>query len=233
MITKRAYPWIGRQTWREILFLHWHVAPDVVQPLVPAPFVLDTFDDQAWISIVVFQAEQSVPRGLPTTFAYRGVTQINVRTYVFNPINAERGVYFLSLHVNSFLAIAGAKLLYSLPFHYAETMKKHKGQNICLHTVKNEKTLFTGTYHIKKSKINTDLTAFLTERYCIWNIHRNKIVKIPIMHSRWNHYETVTTIQENKLVPPFIQNVENEFAHFAYEKHSHLYPYETHGFIAE
>src|SRR5699024_8312268 len=112
MITKRKYPYVAEQLWTDVLFLHWPVSPQVIRSFVPKPLQINTFDGNAWVSIVVFQAKNSHVRGLPTWTSFPSVTQINVRTYVSCPQHIERGVYFFSLHVNHFLAVLGARNLY-------------------------------------------------------------------------------------------------------------------------
>src|SRR5690625_1229799 len=101
MITKRQYPWLAVQDWYNILFMHWPVPVEKIKPFVPQVFVIDTFAQSAWISIVIFQAKNSRLRSLPKQLAFPPVTQINVRTYVTSPTSQEQGVYFLNLHVKS------------------------------------------------------------------------------------------------------------------------------------
>src|SRR5690625_3405114 len=120
LITKRKYPWLGEQTWHDILFLHWKVEPETIRAFVPKPFVLDSFEGDTWISVVVFQAKNSLVRGMPNWTSFTPVTQINARTYVYHSENHERGVYFFALRVDSLLAAVGARTLFGLPFHQTE-----------------------------------------------------------------------------------------------------------------
>jgi uncharacterized protein len=46
------YPWMMRMTWSELLFAHWPVDPEVVNPLLPAGLTLDKYDGQAWVGVV-------------------------------------------------------------------------------------------------------------------------------------------------------------------------------------
>lgn len=39
----------GTQRWRELLFMHWAVPPEVMRPLLPAGMELDLWDGQAWV----------------------------------------------------------------------------------------------------------------------------------------------------------------------------------------
>src|SRR5690625_7452431 len=121
MITKRKYSWIGEQTWSHILFLHWSVPKEKLQQLIPEPFVIDTFNNKARISIVVFHANKSIVRYFPNWSSFAPVTHINVRRYVRNPSDIKCVVVFFALHVNSLIVTLTARLFYRLPFHDGTT----------------------------------------------------------------------------------------------------------------
>ena len=42
------------QTWKDLLFAHWSVAPPTLRDVVPAQLPLDTFDGRAWIGVTPF-----------------------------------------------------------------------------------------------------------------------------------------------------------------------------------
>ncbi len=96
MITKRKFPWFGKQLWEDIFFVHWRVPPDSLKPYVPKPFELDLFDGAAWISAVCFQAKKNRVRHIPLDLMRPGY-QLNVRTYVDVAEKQEKGVYFFRL----------------------------------------------------------------------------------------------------------------------------------------
>jgi|SRR5690625_160250 len=231
MITKRKYSWIGEQTWSHILFLHWSVPKEKLQQLIPEPFVIDTFNNKAWISIVVFHANKSIVRYFPNWTSFPPVTQINVRTYVRNPSHVERGVFFFALHVNSLLATLGARLFYGLPFHHVSNEWNKQKNEIEVCSSFRENKLFQARYRARSDKAENDLTSFLTERYCIWNLHGERIVKIPILHSIWdNLYDVDVTLYNNQLLPFPKENLFDFHAQYSPYKRSLLFPYETFGF---
>src|SRR5690625_2094052 len=233
MITKRKYPWAGKQTWSNILFLHWPVQPDVIRPFVPEPFLIDTYDNKALISIVVFKAEQSLLRFMPKWTAYRPVIQINVRTYVKNQ-SAERGVFFFALHANSLLAVLGARSLFGLPFTFACNKWQLENQKVCVNSMDEHQSLFSVQFKPQKKKIQNELASFLTERYCIWNTYGNRIIKIPILHQHWKLNEVDVLLEQNDLFS-FLNNdynyTSNLIAHYSPTQHAMLFPYETNGLI--
>src|SRR2546422_2796482 len=39
-------------TWKPALFFHYRIEPQIVRPLLPAGFSLETFDGSSWITLV-------------------------------------------------------------------------------------------------------------------------------------------------------------------------------------
>src|SRR3954465_9756603 len=58
-------PWVMGQTWENLLFAHWPVAPARLHDLAPAALDLDLRDGTAWLSITPFQVRGTRPRGAP------------------------------------------------------------------------------------------------------------------------------------------------------------------------
>jgi uncharacterized protein YqjF (DUF2071 family) len=111
-----ARPWLMRQTWRQLLFAHWPVAPAAMRPLIPPQLELETFGGDAWVGVVPFELSGLSARRAP----YRlGLTfpELNVRTYV--TLQDRPGVWFFSLDAASLLAVRGARTTYHLPYYWA------------------------------------------------------------------------------------------------------------------
>ncbi len=224
-ISKRKYPWIGEQTWTNTLFLHWKIPVETIRSFVPSNFVIDTFEGTAWISIVVFNAKDSLMRAMPRWTSFPSVTQINLRTYVYHPESAERGVYFFSLRINSLLAAIVAKKAYGLPFSNVTNMYEQIGATSFVSSWTEGNKFFSIQYTPEDNCMNDSLAIFLTERYCIWNIHQNRTIKIPIRHSHWDLQQVQVKIDKNKLLPFITES--NFIAHYSPFKHALLYPFET------
>lgn len=236
MERERRWPWIAQQEWRDVLFLHWPVSADKLRPLIPAPFELDTFDDKAWISIVLFQARNSRLRGMPRLFSYPNFLQVNVRTYV--TFNDEPGVYFLSIEANRFLVVKGAKNVLGLPYQQA-TMQLRKDKKKLLFESKrrNPKTDLTHIYaSYEPSMVDVPsyrgtLPFWLTERYCLWMKKGKKIIKGRLSHERWNlHAASIDT--ELTGYPSLFSLPCDEvdpLVHYAASIHAHLHPFEQKG----
>ena len=113
-----AEPAILRQRWRDLLFLHWAVDPDVLRPLVPSRLGLDLFGGRAWVALTPFRLTGVRPRLLPPVPPLSRFGEVNVRTYVHLD-GRDPGVWFFSLDASSRLAAMAARLTYRLPYHTA------------------------------------------------------------------------------------------------------------------
>ena len=53
------------QTWAKLLFVHWPVAAELLQPLIASGLRLDTFEGQAWVSVSPFTMWRMRPSSFP------------------------------------------------------------------------------------------------------------------------------------------------------------------------
>ncbi|SFI10186.1 YqjF family protein [Planctomicrobium piriforme] len=109
---------VMRQSWRNLLFLHWRIEPAVIQRLLPAGLTVDVFDGSAWIGIVPFQMRKIRPVWSPSVPWISNFLELNVRTYAVDR-NGTPGVWFFSLDANRWLAVQVARSWFHLPYHWA------------------------------------------------------------------------------------------------------------------
>ena len=64
-------PWIWRQRWCDLLFAHWPVATENLQPLVHPALEVQEFDGTSWVGVVPFRMEDVMLRGLPGIPGFR------------------------------------------------------------------------------------------------------------------------------------------------------------------
>jgi uncharacterized protein YqjF (DUF2071 family) len=118
----------GHQRWRDLLFVHWPILAETLRPLVPRPLEIDSFDGQAYISLIPFVIADSRPAGALRALASRFL-EVNLRTYVRYP-GSEPGIYFFSLEASSWLAVAAARLMFGLPYFAADMSLRRAGPRI-------------------------------------------------------------------------------------------------------
>jgi len=104
------------QNWRDLLFAHWPIRPEILRPMLPMGLTLDTFAGEALLGVVPFDiallAPCNAPRGLRLSFL-----ELNVRTYV--TVDDKPGVWFFSLDAASPTAVRLARATSHLPYYRA------------------------------------------------------------------------------------------------------------------
>jgi uncharacterized protein YqjF (DUF2071 family) len=119
----------GTQLWRDLLFLHWTLRPDVLRRALSLPQGVDLhlFDDQAWVGIVAFGMEGVRPTTWwPQVLGLRFL-ETNLRTYV-SYRGGPPAVWFLSLETESGLAVHGARISWGLPYYKADMTYGREGR---------------------------------------------------------------------------------------------------------
>jgi uncharacterized protein YqjF (DUF2071 family) len=109
---------VMKQTWSDLLFLHWHVAESDLRPLVPSGLDIDTFEGRAWVGLVPFTVSGARVRFMPPLPFVSSFHEVNVRTYVHRH-GRDPGVWFFSLDASNALVVEAAKRLYKLPYRSA------------------------------------------------------------------------------------------------------------------
>ncbi|MBM3818219.1 MAG: DUF2071 domain-containing protein [Acidimicrobiia bacterium] len=117
-------PWIMTQSWHDLLFAHWPVAPDTLRELVPPGLELELFDRRAWLGVIPFHMSNVAPRGVPSLPWVSAFPELNVRTYV--RVGDKPGIYFFSLDPGNPLAVMVARALFHLPYFSAVMDVEHR-----------------------------------------------------------------------------------------------------------
>jgi uncharacterized protein YqjF (DUF2071 family) len=190
-IRARAGGWpIMRQHWGKLLFMHWPIPADLIRPLIPARLSVDTFDGSAWIGVVPFTMWGVRPVLTPPVPGLSAFHELNVRTYVH--LDGVPGVWFFSLDAESALAVWGARTFFHLPYFNARMSLKQQERTI-LYTSRRSHAVappaeFDATWIIKDGLSASrpgSLTFFLTERYCLYAAHRERLFRCRIFHPPW------------------------------------------------
>jgi uncharacterized protein YqjF (DUF2071 family) len=196
-------PWIMKQTWHDLLFAHWPLAPDQVRPLIPQKLKLDTFEGRAWVGVIPFWMSGIRGRGVPPLPGLSRFPELNVRAYV--TYEGKPGVYFFSLDATNRPAVWAARKFFRLPYFAAE-MSSHEQDGIIHYSSWRKRKRrgmsadFRGTYQpvasVRLSEMNS-LEYFLTERYCLYTVHAGNVHRCDIHHLPWPLQNAQATIEVN------------------------------------
>jgi len=178
------------QCWGKLLFIHWAIDADLLRPLIPSELSIDTFDGKAWIGVVPFTMwgiRASFLPAIPRTSAFH---ELNVRTYVHH--QGVPGVWFLSLDAANKLAVWGARQFYYLPYFNAQMSLEQDGRSIKYNSVRQGRrgapaelnASWTIGEALPTASAET-IEFFLTERYCLYSHHRERLYRSRIFHPPW------------------------------------------------
>jgi uncharacterized protein YqjF (DUF2071 family) len=181
--------WSMKQTWHDLLFAHWPLAPESIRPLVPQELELDLHDGEAYVAVAPFW--MSGIRGRlapPLPFLYK-FCELNVRTYV--RYKGVPGVYFFSLDAASLPAVVGARMTFKLPYLHAAMLIRSSGESFEYSSSRLQMPR-PANFHAHYRPISPprvrekgSIEYFLTERYCLYAVHLGRVFRAYIHHAPW------------------------------------------------
>jgi uncharacterized protein len=200
-----AGPWVMVQRWHDLLFAHWRCAVSDLRPLIPAPLIIDTFDEAAWIGVIPFLMSGVRMRATPPVPTAHAFQELNVRTYV--TLDGRPGVWFFSLDAASLLAVIGARVGIRLPYFRASMqMTKQDGTVAYTSTrwpIAGPPASFAATYRGTGPAAPAapgTLDHFLTERYALYASDGKRIWRGDIVHPPWRLQTAEATIDRNSMI---------------------------------
>jgi uncharacterized protein YqjF (DUF2071 family) len=211
--TPRPLPtgrWAMTQRWNDLLYAHWPVPAPEIAALLPNGLHVDTFQGSAWLGIVPFWLDRIKFRSFPAIPGVRRFPDLNLRTYVRDEHTGSPGVYFFSLDASNLLAVAAARALFHLPYHWAEMELEQKSERefsfYSRRRFSSEPVVFQARYRgigpsQKMAAGNSGtLEYFLMERYCLFTVNRNgQAVRANLHHVPWPLEEAEAEIEQNDL----------------------------------
>jgi uncharacterized protein YqjF (DUF2071 family) len=169
-----AGPWVLRMRWHDLLFMHWPLPEDSLQPLIPPALKLDTFDGSAWLGVVPFRMTGVRPRYLPAVRWLSSFPELNVRTYVTH--EDKPGIWFFSLDAHSPIAVRLARASFGLPYFDAEMSCEVFKDEVRYRSVRTHKgappARLAASYRSVGEPFDSrpgTLENFLTERYSLYS----------------------------------------------------------------
>ncbi|MBX3083995.1 MAG: DUF2071 domain-containing protein [Anaerolineae bacterium] len=201
-------PWIMRQTWSDLAFLHWSLPVEQMRALVPASLPLDTFEGEAWLGIVPFKMEYVSLRGCPNVPKLSFFPELNVRTYV--KVGGKPGVYFFSLDAGNPIAVSLARRWFRLPYYHADMATHRDGNTVYYDSRRTHRgappAAFKAHCHATSGveiAAPGSLEHWLTERYCLYTTDpHGAVLRGEIHHQQWPLQTGEVDIEANTLVEP-------------------------------
>lgn len=198
-------PWVGRQTWADLLFAHWRVQVEQVRHLVPSGLTIQEHDGSSWIGLVPFRMQGVMLRYLPDVPGLSAFPELNVRLYVER--DGKPGVWFLSLDADNAPAVWAARTFLHLPYHKAAISLQARGDLIEYSSVRRRGgARYQGTYRpiggVYAAKPGS-LDHWLTERYCLYAAAPSgELRRMEVHHAPWPLQPAEAEIHENGMFEP-------------------------------
>ena len=192
------------QTWQDLLFAHWPVAPAALRPFVPGGLELDIYAGDAWVGVVPFRISRLAPVAAPRRLVL-AFPEPNVRTYV--TAEGKPGVWFFSLDAASPLAVAAARATYFLPYYWARMRVEDDAGSIDYASRRRHAGAaaaeFAGRYR-PTGPVSTSapgsLEHWLTARHCLYAASRTgRLFRGEINHPPWPLQPAEATIATNTM----------------------------------
>jgi uncharacterized protein YqjF (DUF2071 family) len=190
--------------WRRALFANWSVDRDGVAERLPDALSVQTFDGDAWLSVIPFVNVDTRPQGVPASLGV-DVPELNLRTYV--TCDGEPGIYFFSLDTASVSGVLGARFTHRLPYYYAGMSVRERGDRVTFasrrHHPGDRPARFEATYGPIGERFEAEpgsLAEFLTERRRLYTQAADGSVRYTeVEHERWPLYEADYEERQNTL----------------------------------
>jgi uncharacterized protein len=208
-------PWTMTQRWNDLLFAHWPIPVETMKSLIPGSLELDTFDGYAWAGVVPFWMDRIRAR-VPGT-ANRGLVfpsvesfpELNLRTYVRSRKTGRAGVFFFALDCANPLAVAGARILFHLPYFLAKMSRvtaadgsvNYQSKRLLTRRSVGFDASYRGLGRPQESlpSLPGSIEHFLTERYCLFTTFRGRVLTGNIHHLPWPLEPCEAEIRLNQL----------------------------------
>ena len=191
--------------WRHLLFANYPVEPAVVDAHLPEPLAVDTFDGDAWLSVVPFTNVAVRPEGVPAGLGFR-LPELNLRTYVTHGNDA--GVYFFSLDAQGVASVVGARLFHHLPYYYARISLSWDDGRVRVSSRRRHPGArpvhYEGTYWPTGEPISAPddpFCEFLLERYRFYTEAQDGSIRYTdVAHEPWTLYPAAAEIGTSTLL---------------------------------
>lgn len=190
-------------TWRDGAFCHWPIDPDHLQPHVPEPLEVDTYDGRAWVSILPFVLARAGLRGTPA-IARRTIPELNCRTYV--RYGGRSGLYFFNIDLDSRAIASLVRRTTGVPCYYARQRVEGTDDEISFWSDRyasepaTKSARFVATYSPTGPVFRPDpdsLVEWLTERRAFFSINRGQVLVGTVEHDPWPLREATVEIASN------------------------------------
>ncbi len=196
-------PWL-RNRWDDLAFVHWRYPAAEVQALLPPGLRVDTFDGDAWVSLVPFRMRGAGPTFLPPLPWLSDFAETNVRTYVVDSAG-NRAVWFLSLDAARLAVVAFARWTIGFPYVWSSMSIERSGDRWAYTTTRRRwpahpPATTRVVIDVGAAIEPTDLDVFLTARWGTVALTRRRLRHHPVDHPPWLLHEATLVAYDDDAI---------------------------------
>lgn len=202
------------QNWGKLLFMHWAMDAELLRPLIPSKLSIDTFEGHAWIGVVPFTMWGILASFLPPLPGTGAFHELNVRTYVhyqgvpgvwFFSLDAANRLAVWGARTFYHLPYFNAEMSLSQSGDTIEYSSTRRGEMSYSKFFAGDGAGFPADFHSDRfqnlRRANFDcswnfgerreqsapgsIEFFLTERYCLYACHADRLYCSRIFHEPW------------------------------------------------
>ncbi len=176
-----------RQSWHDLVFLHWEADPFEVARLLPSGTAPDLLDGRTYVGLVFFRMYGLAVGRTPPLPHLGTFTEVNVRLYSRDACG-RRGVVFRSLDCDRLLPVLVARAGFGLPYRWSRTSRRWHGNRLLYRTRGRGSSRTDAHVRIDvahESVAPRPLDEFLT---CRWGLHERVLghtYYLPNAHPAW------------------------------------------------
>ncbi|MBI1880661.1 MAG: DUF2071 domain-containing protein, partial [Chloroflexi bacterium] len=195
-------PWLMALNEEHVLFMHWPIPAEHLRPLVPTQMELDTYDGQAWLSLIPLRMGSLHLRWLPPIPGTSTIIQVGLRTYIH--VNHEPAIYYLTQYADNDLYIWVARYLFQLPYHKARMTfsPQQAGFHFECHEPASGAEFVASYRPVGQPSPATpgSLEHFLLERYTLFSQSpAGKLYRGVVGHAPWPVQQIEVDIERNTI----------------------------------
>ncbi len=215
-----AGPTMMTQRWRDAAFLHWALDPAEVAPMLPKGVHPDVHEGRTFVGLVPFRmVDAGLGRGPAVPWAGTFL-ETNVRLYTLDE-TGKRGIVFRSLDASRALVVAGARVMFGLPYRWARMAFSAEDGQMTYRTVTRGKghRSVVRVHPAAPVEPRDHLADFLTARWGLHEGHLGVTWYVPNVHESWPLHHATLEYLDDELVAaagfPSLRGRVPDLAHFS------------------
>lgn len=193
--SETSQTWKWYQEWNNLIFLHWKIPFEILNPLIPKGLSLDTFCGSSVLTLVAYTMNNVRHINTPVIPGISDFNQLNLRTYVIT--DNKPGIYIFHIEAEKILPVFLAKLMSGLPYEKASMKRKQEGALHLFYSNNESRNFsFEACYQIDNCiKEKTEFENWLLNRYYLYQYQKQNLYSFEIQREEW----VINQIQFKKL----------------------------------